>query len=485
MHARLAFSLAAAVAALPACATDTPSSDDGDPQYDADPSDFDSKADGISSTQTAVLSFIDSAQQRLYVQLPRLTDKTMLSHLRSAAARGVDVHAYLVVRSAAHPTTVLAAEQLEAAGVDVMTERTTRLPGFYAIADSKMLTSTTGSTTSSSTTVSKNATLFESVIAEDVSQAPPALGSDGTALMLMPDSHAGPIVALMNGAKSSIDLEIYQLQSPAAVAALVAAQQRGVAVRVMLEPKTVGAQNYKMVSPVLEHAGIAVRTTPPTFDSSHNVDHAKFMVIDGHELVFGSGNMVRSGLGGNPAGEFDNRDFWIRDTRSASVAEAQRLFEADWNHTSTTSDTYRSLVLTPDNADAAILAVIDHAKTHLYLYNQSLNDATLLSHLAEAKQRGVDVHVLLGMQPGFGGAPPANQPAIDELTAAGIPAAFYTAHYLHGKVIVVDDEAFVGSQNFTSGGLIHNREVGEVLTSSTIVNALAQQFLADEAKPTP
>src|SRR5205823_1079527 len=110
-------------------------------------------------------------------------------------------------------------------------------------------------------------------------------------------------------AQTAIDLEIYQLQSPAVVAALIAAEQRGVTVRVMLEPKTVGYQNYKPVSAVLAAAGITVKTTPPAFDSSHNVDHAKFMLLDGATLLFGSGNLVRSGTGGNTALEFTNRDF--------------------------------------------------------------------------------------------------------------------------------------------------------------------------------
>lgn len=109
----------------------------------------------------------------------------------------------------------------------------------------------------------------------------------------------------------------------------------------------------------------------------------------------------------------------------------------------------------------------------------------MIQHLTDAKHRGVDVRVLLGNQPGFGGAPPANQPAIDTLTAAGIPAAYYTANYLHGKVIVSDDNGFVGSQNFTSGGLGNNRELGEILGSSTIVEPLAQGFLADQANPAP
>jgi len=473
--------LLASLVATSACAT----SDGEDDTYTADPSDFGGKDDGITATSAKVLAFIDGAKTRLYAQLPTIADRTLLDHLTKAAQRGVDVHIYVVCPAPAHPQTVLAAEGLEADGVDIMIERESRLGSFLAVADDKLLTTNTGKTTSDSQKVADAVSKFLAVDTEDQSGVPPELDSSGNALMLMPESGAGPVVALIAGAKSSIDLSIYQLQSPAAVGALVAAQQRGVAVRVMLEPKTVGSQNYAAVSAQLSAAGISVKATPPKFDSSHNVDHAKFMILDGSELVFSSGNMVRSGLGGNPAQEFDNRDFWIRDTRSASVSEAEKVFDDDWARKATTSTKFDVLVLTPDNAADELLALIDGAKQRVYVYNQSLSDKATIAHLISAKQRGVDVHVLLGMQPGFGSSPPANQPAIDQLTAAGASAQFFTTHYLHGKVIIADGAAFVGSQNFTAGGLDHNRELGEIVTSSDIVDALVKQFRADEAHPNP
>src|SRR5690348_5909689 len=149
-----ALSLAALLAAS-ACAASPPAGDD-EGTIDADPSDFDSKADGIKGSSAAVLALIDGAQDRIYAKLPTLTDKTLLSHLRSAAKRGVDVHTYVVVSHAAHPSTVLAAEQLEASGVDIMTERTNHVGTFYLLADNKLLVSaTTGKTTTASSTVSK------------------------------------------------------------------------------------------------------------------------------------------------------------------------------------------------------------------------------------------------------------------------------------------------------------------------------------------
>jgi len=412
------------------------------------------------------------------VQAPTLADKTLVAHLRSAAARNVDVHVYVVVPHAAHPATVLAAEQLEAAGVDTVSDRTTKLPGFLALADDTLLVSATKTDTDPDH-VKAAADKFEAAIAEDTSGTPPALGSDGTALILMPDSGPGPIVSLMNGAQDTIDLEIYQLQSPAAIAALVGAQQRGVKVRVMLEPETVGFANYKQVSAVLAAAGIDVKPTPPKFSAGYTVDHAKFMVLDGKELLYSSGNLVRSGLGGNRALELDNRDFWIRDQRDASVSDAKQLFAADWARTDTHG--FDHLVVTPDNANDSLDALIDGAQTRLYIYNQSLSDKTMIEKINDAKGRGVDVRVLLADLPAIGSSPPANQAALDAIDGA----AYFTAHYLHGKVIVADDRAFVGTQNFTGGGLLHNRELGEVLTSKTIVDSLAKHFLADQASPTP
>lgn len=471
-----------ALLALIGCVADDAAPPDS---YDADPGDFDSKADGVSSTSPAVLSFIDGASTRLYAQVPTLADKTLVQHLTAAANRGVDVHIYAAVAHPARPATVLAVGQLEAAGVDTVIERKTRLAGFLAIADDQQLVRT-GSTYKPTTDgVADAAATFTQVTAEDTSGLLPSLGTDTTQVFAMPESHVGPIVRLLETATQTIDIEIYQIESPAIVAALGAAVQRGVTVRVMLEPRTVGFANYTAVKAQLAKLGVTVKDTPPAFDSHHNVDHAKFLLIDDRDLVFGSGNLVRSGLGGIPATEFDNRDFWVRDRRAASLSEARTVFDADWSRTSTASKSFTNLVLTPDNADAAILDLVAHATTRLYVYNQSLSDADVIAALVAAKQRGVDVRVLLGMQPGFSGSPPANQPAIDQLTAAGASAQFLTLHYLHAKAIVADDRVFIGSQNFTHGGLGMNRELGEILDAPAVVDALATLFTADATHPAP
>jgi len=300
-------------------------------------------------------------------------------------------------------------------------------------------------------------------------------------LLPMPDSGNDRLAELFATAQHSIDLSIYELQERRMVTSLVAAAARGVAVRVMLEPRTVGAANFTPMSKELAAAGVKVTATPPAFDSHHNVDHAKFCLVDDKELVFGTGNMVKSSIGGVTLAPYQLRDFWIEDGRKASISAARALFDADVAHTDTTRLDMSALVLSPDNADAKITALVDGATHRLFVYNQSLSDADLIGRLVKAKARGVDVHVLLGYQPGFGGGAPAGDATLAQLKAGGVTAAYLKAHYLHAKAIVADDQAYLGSQNFTNGGLRTNRELGEIFDDADLVQTLVTTFQKDES----
>src|SRR5205807_1087824 len=49
----------------------------------------------------------------------------------------------------------------------------------------------------------------------------------------------------------------------------------------------------------------------------------------------------------------------------------------------------------------------------------------------------------------------------------------------HAKAIVADDNAFIGSQNFTGGGLFNNREFGEITNDAGVVKQLSDLFTKD------
>ena len=92
--------------------------------------------------------------------------------------------------------------------------------------------------------------------------------------------------------------------------------------------------------------------------------------------------------------------------------------------------------------------------------------------------------VLLGVQP-IPHMPPKNEAVIKQLRAAGIDAGYLTQSYLHAKTVITESKLFIGSQNFTGGGLGKNREVGELLDDAALVSQAQAQFNADFADPGP
>ncbi len=464
MRFGIVLSLAVGVMSLAACGG---GSDDG---ATAD--------DDITATDRATVALANGSEHTLYVKLDK-PSKDLEDAMVAAAKRGVDARAVLVPSTDFDASWMLQ-QHLESSGVDVDVRRDARFDDVVAVADDAALVPS-GRTTKkiSGAQAAELGKRFVDLLDGTTPAAGRLAARETVAVHPMPESSRDRIIALFGAARTSIDLEIYQLQDRGVMKALVAAAKRQVKVRVMLEPKTVGAANFVPASKELAAAGIDVKETPPEFDSHRNVDHAKFAVIDDAELIFGTGNLVRSGLGGAAEGEYDNRDFWVEDTRAANIKAGRALFDADWNRRATNPRDFDAFVLTPDNANEKIEALVDASHRKLLVYNQSLNDDDLVTRILAAKRRGVDVRVLLGYQPAFGGQPPANQDALDKLRGAGIKADFLKKHYLHAKAIVSDDRVYLGSQNFTSGGLKNNRELGEILEDGAAVAKVVAAFESD------
>src|SRR5258708_13804467 len=54
-----------------------------------------------------------------------------------------------------------------------------------------------------------------------------------------------------------------------------------------------------------------------------------------------------------------------------------------------------------------------------------------------------------------------------------------TKKYMHAKLILTEEMAFVGSQNLTPGGLAWNREVGILVSDTTALVQLKKAFETD------
>jgi len=116
---------------------------------------------------------------------------------------------------------------------------------------------------------------------------PPAAAEDGIAVYFSPNGGcADAIVHAVDGAHECVWVQAAQFTSAPIARALVAAKQRGVDVRVVVDRKKED-DDHSQIDRLLA-AGI------PTFaDGQHHTAHNKLMLIDHHLILTGSFNFTR------------------------------------------------------------------------------------------------------------------------------------------------------------------------------------------------
>lgn len=152
----------------------------------------------------------------------------------------------------------------------------------------------------------------------------------------MPDSAYSVLGALVDGAATSIDLNLYEFHLAQLKDKLVSARGRGVAVRVFLEGGAVGGltDQGKWVAQQLYNAGAQVRFIVNDSANSryqrYAYDHAKYGIFDGTKVFVQSENWKNTGVPvNNTAG---NRGWGavIENSSYAAFMKTQ-IFDADWN----------------------------------------------------------------------------------------------------------------------------------------------------------
>ena len=120
-------------------------------------------------------------------------------------------------------------------------------------------------------------------------------------------------VALLQSARTKIDLAAYSLTDWPVIDALIDARRRGVAVRIVLDPSRQHALDR------LREIANAIRTKPP-----RPYMHLKSYSVDGRLLRSGSANLTASGLK-----QQDNDIVVIHEATAARTFEA--WFEQIWS----------------------------------------------------------------------------------------------------------------------------------------------------------
>jgi cardiolipin synthase len=283
-------------------------------------------------------------------------------------------------------------------------------------------------------------------------------------LIVLPDDSAKPILAAIEGAARSLRVKMFVFSDPALRKAIIAAQRRGVAVRVMLNPaRRSGEQENEAARAALERAGIAVQDANPAFALTHE----KSMVVDDVTAFVNSLNWTTRNL-------TETRDYAVVTTRGHDVSEIIECFEADWHRQAFTPRDKSDLVWCPGPGRDRICRFIDEARHKLFVQNERFQDTVIVERLVRAARRGVKVHVMVRpahtlkrekLVEGVGG--------LRIMHDVGIKIHKLKHLKLHGKMLLADGVgAIVGSINFAAGSLDGRRELAIEVRDATVVDRL-------------
>jgi phosphatidylserine/phosphatidylglycerophosphate/cardiolipin synthase-like enzyme len=336
-----------------------------------------------------------------------------------------------------------------------------------------------------------------------------------------------PITDLINGARKSVEMELYEMDDPSVVDALRSALQRGIKIQIVQEPKPLGnpchifepsqvanppgrpqhasgavpcADQQQLVQDINASGGTYVPYQKATLCTGSKAcfQHGKIAVIDGVEALVTTGNFNVSNLCDRAASPLTcDRDFSFVTTDKVAINGLESVMQADMAGNAYDLKT----VVTPSIAAKitvgaltldSLVQFIGSAKKSVQVENQYLKEPTLNLALTQAAQRGVEVSVMVASACSFGKPKPTEVAALtaifSDFDSAGINTRMFTRNimvggfkgYLHAKAIVVDGaRAWLGSSNGSKESLFNNREFGIFFDSAADVAGLAGILSSD------
>jgi phosphatidylserine/phosphatidylglycerophosphate/cardiolipin synthase-like enzyme len=290
-------------------------------------------------------------------------------------------------------------------------------------------------------------------------------------LIVLPDDSARPILDAINRATKSLRIKMFVFSDPELLNAVIAAQQRGVEVRVMLNPaRRTGESENEEARARLTEAGVEVLDSNPAF----GLTHEKSMVVDDTQAFVKSLNWATENF-------TETRDYAVVTSREAEVQEIIDCFEADWSRESFDPGQRAHLIWCPTNGRDRLAQLIDGAEHLLFIQNERYQDPIMIEHLVRAARRGVKVHLM---------ARPAHTLKEDQLIEGvgglrilhdvGIKIHKLKHLKLHAKMILADGgRGIVGSINLAPGSFDSRRELAIEMRDDDVTTRLHKVALHD------
>jgi len=299
-----------------------------------------------------------------------------------------------------------------------------------------------------------------------------------------PNAHV-EMVALINSAKTSINLAMFRITENTDANALMAAAKRQVKVRVILDREATQASTVvQKIATDLRNAGAEVKESTTGF----SITHEKAMTVDGVKAIISTINMT--------TGFKTTRDIGIQTEDRSVVTEFNAVFEADWLNadsggTTTPTLTSDKLLWSPNNSTQKLVALIGESTQTIDLQVENFTNNSITQALLSAAGRKVKIRVmtpLCSLNPN----PLLNVPTLKKISVSNIevkvmknpPTAL--APYIHSKSIIVDGvKSYVGSVNFSNNSLNSAREVGIIFKNKAVSGSIKTEYDKDWVQAVP
>jgi phosphatidylserine/phosphatidylglycerophosphate/cardiolipin synthase-like enzyme len=275
------------------------------------------------------------------------------------------------------------------------------------------------------------------------------------------------IYDFIGSATSSIDMTMYELNDTTVINDLIAKEDAGVNVRVILDAKETSTNTSAFNT--LQSAGVGVVWSSATYYYTHQ----KTITVDGTESLILTGNLTSQYY-------TTTRDYGVFDTDANDVSAIEQVFDADYAHTSITPSDGDDLLWSPTDATSRLAAVINGATKTLDVEEEEFSNYTIVDDITDAAKRGVKVRVVLE-------DPSDYTSEVKQVERAGGTVVGYSdpnGFYVHAKAIVADYglptmQVEAGSMNITTNSLTNNRELGIILTDTDVAGVIESTFDGD------
>ncbi|HEY9033024.1 MAG TPA: phospholipase D-like domain-containing protein [Pseudomonadales bacterium] len=331
------------------------------------------------------------------------------------------------------------------------------------------------------------------------------------------DAYFNSLLADIARAQQRIDMTFYIFEldhiGQRFADALIAARERGVSVRLLIDG--IGSVFHGgRIARLLSRHGCEVRIfhplpfSPALFRWSvvqgnllqkilflllniNQRNHYKLCMIDQHIIWSGSFNISAHHLS-HQLGGSDWRDYGVRLTDD-NTDDIQSCFDTLWGNANSRPmlsrlQKFRANLSLPMRLfyNRLLLFRIRHATQRIWICSAYFAPSrSLIRALLKARKNGVDVRLILPSRSDVLLFPAISQTYYRQLLRHGIRIYEYGPRILHAKVMLLDQQCWIGSTNMNHRSFYHDMELDLILTLPDTIRAVTRQLEMDMQQARP